>query len=153
MASNRIFVSILVKNHTSAQKKLVARHLKRRGIFRNTLERIQVRKKLNIGFKERFYHLSFPIMLNVHRQYQYVLLILISGTILTGERPFKCPFEGCTRSFTTSNIRKVHIRIHTGERPYVCNEEGCMKAFASATNYKNHIRIHTGTLSDSIIVS
>ncbi|NXU57002.1 ZN143 protein, partial [Turnix velox] len=55
-----------------------------------------------------------------------------------------CPFEGCGRSFTTSNIRKVHIRTHTGERPYYCTEPGCGRAFASATNYKNHVRIHTG---------
>ena len=64
--------------------------------------------------------------------------------LFAGERPFKCPFVGCNRSFTTSNIRKVHIRTHTGERPYVCTEPGCNKSFASATNYKNHIRIHTG---------
>ena len=64
--------------------------------------------------------------------------------VIVGERPFKCPFEGCDKSFTTSNIRKVHIRTHTGERPYTCDYEGCGRSFASATNYKNHIRIHTG---------
>jgi uncharacterized Zn-finger protein len=30
----------------------------------------------------------------------------------TGERPFVCPFEGCGRSFTTSNIRKVNLKYN-----------------------------------------
>lgn len=70
--------------------------------------------------------------------------ILISLGCFIGEKPFKCPIEGCGRCFTTSNIRKVHIRSHTGERPYVCQKPMCGKAFASATNYKNHMRIHSG---------
>ena len=70
--------------------------------------------------------------------------LAISSFFRIGERPFACPFEGCDRSFTTSNIRKVHMRTHTGERPYVCEHEGCGRSFASATNYKNHSRIHTG---------
>lgn len=63
---------------------------------------------------------------------------------IAGERPFKCNVPGCDRSFTTSNIRKVHVRTHTGERPYECTEPGCGRAFASATNFKNHMRIHSG---------
>lgn len=70
--------------------------------------------------------------------------LLVFICMLPGERPFRCPIPGCGRSFTTSNIRKVHVRTHTGERPYVCPEEGCDRAFASATNYKNHLRIHSG---------
>ena len=73
------------------------------------------------------------------------LLFLISlSPCVPGERPFKCPFTNCNRRFTTSNIRKVHMRTHTGERPYVCEHEGCGRSFASATNFKNHSRIHTG---------
>uniref|UniRef100_A0A8C0A143 Zinc finger protein 76 n=1 Tax=Anas zonorhyncha TaxID=75864 RepID=A0A8C0A143_9AVES len=65
-------------------------------------------------------------------------------SVNAGERPFKCLFAGCGRSFTTSNILKVHIRTHTGERPYMCPEPNCGRGFTSATNYKNHMRIHTG---------
>ena len=64
--------------------------------------------------------------------------------LFLGERPFKCPVSGCDRAFTTSNIRKVHVRTHTGERPYECTVPGCDRAFASATNFKNHMRIHSG---------
>lgn len=71
-------------------------------------------------------------------------LSCVSIPCIAGEKPFKCPVEGCGRSFTTSNIRKVHIRTHTGERPYYCSEPSCGRSFASATNYKNHMRIHTG---------
>jgi len=67
-----------------------------------------------------------------------------------GEKPFACPYTNCGRSFTTSNIRKVHIRTHTGERPFYCEMPGCGKTFASATNYKNHIRIHSGISLPSV---
>lgn len=80
----------------------------------------------------------------------HVLLQPLTRSFLSaGEKPFKCPIEGCGRSFTTSNIRKVHIRTHTGERPYFCSEPSCGRSFASATNYKNHMRIHTGELTSS----
>jgi len=92
-------------------------------------------------------HLSYGILpcsshvtsLQVSLIYMHLIIHVWSG-----ERPFRCPVPGCGRSFTTSNIRKVHVRTHTGERPYVCPEEGCDRAFASATNYKNHLRIHSG---------
>uniref|UniRef100_A0A673AG29 C2H2-type domain-containing protein n=1 Tax=Sphaeramia orbicularis TaxID=375764 RepID=A0A673AG29_9TELE len=62
---------------------------------------------------------------------------------VSGEKPFKCPVEGCGRSFTTSNIRKVHIRTHTGEKPYVCTVPGCEKRFTEYSSlYKHHV-VHT----------
>ena len=72
------------------------------------------------------------------------MYILFITFVFLGERPFVCPYKECGRSFTTSNIRKVHLRTHTGEKPYHCEIEGCGRTFASATNYKNHSRIHTG---------
>ncbi|XP_040268259.1 zinc finger protein 410 isoform X1 [Bufo bufo] len=60
------------------------------------------------------------------------------------ERSFTCPAEGCGKSFYVLQRLNVHMRTHNGERPFLCPEPGCEKPFSTAGNLKNHLRIHTG---------
>lgn len=60
----------------------------------------------------------------------------------TGEKPYRCTFEGCGKRFSLDFNLKTHVRIHTGDRPYVCPFYGCTKKFAQSTNLKSHISTH-----------
>ncbi|CAB1354066.1 unnamed protein product, partial [Coregonus sp. 'balchen'] len=62
------------------------------------------------------HHLKVPCTHNLHHstppQGTTHTHTLHHSTPPQDEKLFKCPFEGCGRTFTTSNIRKVHIRTH-----------------------------------------
>uniref|UniRef100_A0A8C9TNC5 Zinc finger protein 143 n=1 Tax=Scleropages formosus TaxID=113540 RepID=A0A8C9TNC5_SCLFO len=62
----------------------------------------------------------------------------------TGEKSFRCDYDGCGKLYTTAHHLKVHERSHTGDRPYLCDHLGCGKKFATGYGLKSHIRTHTG---------
>lgn len=60
----------------------------------------------------------------------------------TGEKPFKCPFPTCGKTFARSENLKIHKRTHTGERPFPCEFPGCDRRFANSSDRKKHMNVH-----------
>ena len=60
--------------------------------------------------------------------------------IHTGERPYKCSFENCGKSFITKGHLVDHERRHVGDRPFKCTS--CDKAFFRSTALKDHLKKH-----------
>lgn len=71
------------------------------------------------GFKSR----------NLLRGHQYVH---------TGQKTFKCVYDGCERLFSTIQNRNWHMRAHKQKENYVCQADGCGLRFTYAIELKRH---------------
>ena len=68
----------------------------------------------------------------------------------TGERPYKCEFEGCGKSFFDSQVLKNHERIHLDLKEFQCSL--CPKAFRQSYALVIHMKRHNGVRIFRIIV-
>ena len=56
----------------------------------------------------------------------------------TGERPFGCSFEGCSRTFNRRDVSLRHYYTHFRKNDYKC--PCCGKYFSRADNLKRHMK-------------
>ncbi|XP_061485974.1 Krueppel-like factor 12 isoform X2 [Rhineura floridana] len=60
--------------------------------------------------------------------------------VYTGEKPYKCTWEGCTWKFARSDELTRHYRKHTGVKPFKCAD--CDRSFSRSDHLALHRRRH-----------
>uniref|UniRef100_A0A8D0HP66 C2H2-type domain-containing protein n=1 Tax=Sphenodon punctatus TaxID=8508 RepID=A0A8D0HP66_SPHPU len=64
---------------------------------------------------------------------------------LEPDRPYRCEFPGCERTFITVSALFSHNRVHFREQEqFCCSFPGCSKQYDKACRLKIHMRSHTG---------
>ena len=66
--------------------------------------------------------------------------ILFTNFLISGEKPFGCPFPDCDKIFARSDELSRHKRAHTGEKKFVCST--CSRPFVRSDHLLKHIKRH-----------
>lgn len=59
-----------------------------------------------------------------------------------GEKPYLCPYEGCSKRYSNSSDRFKHTRTHYVDKPYHCKMPGCHKRYTDPSSLRKHIKAH-----------
>ncbi|ORX59624.1 hypothetical protein DM01DRAFT_1282225, partial [Hesseltinella vesiculosa] len=69
--------------------------------------------------------------------------------VSNGSTPKKYECHLCTKKFTRPSSLNTHIYSHTGEKPFKCPVEGCGRHFSVVSNLRRHAKIHSNPLHNS----
>ncbi len=79
---------------------------------------------------------------NLESYKKYLLTTRRNGKLL-----HLCSYEKCKYETFWSNAIVNHIRSHIGQKPFKCNFPNCGKSFTISCNLNNHKKVHTGRSS------
>jgi len=66
----------------------------------------------------------------------------IIQSIKASKKCFSCSFPGCKKKYSAPYNMKIHYRSHVGEKPYKCPYSKCDRSFYDQGNLKYHISTH-----------
>lgn len=72
----------------------------------------------------------------------FFLSFCLSPFPLLGEKPYICPYEGCSKRYSNSSDRFKHTRTHYVDKPYYCKMTGCLKRYTDPSSLRKHIKAH-----------
>lgn len=72
---------------------------------------------------------------------QTMMTTFSSKTVSSTPKRYKCNI--CQKRFTRPSSLQTHTYSHTGEKPFKCPVEGCGRHFSVVSNLRRHQKIHT----------
>ena len=84
-------------------------------------------------------HVKFKVLENAecskfHLRCTYILYFF------SGEKPYRCSWEGCEWRFARSDELTRHHRKHTGVKPFKCGQ--CERSFSRSDHLALHMKRH-----------
>lgn len=78
--------------------------------------------------------------INLSSNWCICILKPVSLFLSSGEKPYKCTWEGCTWKFARSDELTRHFRKHTGIKPFQCPD--CDRSFSRSDHLTLHRKRH-----------